>query len=155
METSVENEQKFFILFWNKYYFIHKLKFSYFNNLFRNVIQTSGVIVVITLQYANLRCRNNATVCESPMLNFQLFKVSTPGESIFQSGISLKTRFSKFPRYFHVLAFQFIQINVITLPSDGVYVCSLKLTQIESPYMVSKWSFAFTRKSPKDVLRRL
>ena len=50
METSVQNEQKFFIWFWKKYYFIHKLKFSYFNSLFGN----DG---------------NNATVCETPMLN--------------------------------------------------------------------------------------
>ena len=71
METSVQNEQKFFILFWKKYYFIHKLKFSYFNNLFRNVFQTSGV------------SRNSATVYGTPMLNFQLFEVSTPGKNIF------------------------------------------------------------------------
>ena len=49
MEKSVQNELKFFILLWKKYYFIQKLKFSYFNNLFGNVFQTSGVISVITL----------------------------------------------------------------------------------------------------------
>ena len=27
METSVQNEQKFFILFWKKYYFMQKLSF--------------------------------------------------------------------------------------------------------------------------------
>ena len=43
MATSVRNGQKFFILFGKKYYFIQKLKFSYYNNLFGNAFQTSGV----------------------------------------------------------------------------------------------------------------
>ena len=48
---SIQNGQKFFILFGKKYYFIQKLKFSYYNNLFGNVFQTSGVIGLITILY--------------------------------------------------------------------------------------------------------
>ena len=56
MGTSVRNGQQLFILFRRKYYFIQKLKFSYYNNIFRNVFQTSGVIGLITLLYAKLQC---------------------------------------------------------------------------------------------------
>ena len=49
--SSIQNGHKFFISFWKKYYFIQKLKFSYYNNLFGNVFQTSGVIGLITKLY--------------------------------------------------------------------------------------------------------
>ena len=48
---SIRNGQMFLILFGKKYYFIQKLKFSYYNNLFGNVFQTSGVIGFITILY--------------------------------------------------------------------------------------------------------
>ena len=51
MVKPVRNGQKFFILFGKKYYFLQKLKFSYYNNLFRNVFQTSGVIGLIAILY--------------------------------------------------------------------------------------------------------
>ena len=37
---------------WEKVLFYKKLKFSYYNNIFGNVFQTSGVIDLITLLYA-------------------------------------------------------------------------------------------------------
>ena len=40
---------------WEKCYFIEKLKFFHYNNIFGNVFQTSGVIDLITLLYAKLR----------------------------------------------------------------------------------------------------
>ena len=52
----VRNGQQLFILFGRKYYFIQKLKFSCYNNIFGNVFQTLGVIGLITLLYAKLRC---------------------------------------------------------------------------------------------------
>ena len=58
MGTSVRNGQQFFILFGRKYYFIQKLKFFHYNNISGNVIQTSGVIDLITLLYAKLRFHN-------------------------------------------------------------------------------------------------
>ena len=36
-----------------------KLKFSYYNNLFENVFQISGVIGLITLLYARQRCQKS------------------------------------------------------------------------------------------------
>ena len=45
--------QQFFILFGRKYYFIQKLKFFYYNNIFGNVFQASRVIGLITLLYGN------------------------------------------------------------------------------------------------------
>ena len=48
---SIRNGQKFFILFGKKYYFIQKLKFSYYNNLLGDVFQTSAVIGLITILY--------------------------------------------------------------------------------------------------------
>ena len=55
MGTSVRNGQEFFILFGRRYYFIQQLKFPYYNNIFGNDFQTSGVIDLITLLYARLR----------------------------------------------------------------------------------------------------
>ena len=52
--TSVGNGQQFFILFGRKHYFIQKSKFSYYNNIFGKVFQTSGVTGLITLLYAKL-----------------------------------------------------------------------------------------------------
>ena len=47
-------------------------------------------------------------------------------------------------------------LNAISLDIDRVViVCNSKRTYIEGPYMVVRWSFAFTRKSIEDVLRRL
>ena len=57
METSARNGQLFFILFGRKCYFIEKLKFSHYNNIFGNVFQTSGVIGLTTLLYAKLWCQ--------------------------------------------------------------------------------------------------
>ena len=48
----------------------------------------------------------------------------------------------------------FIQINAISLSSDGVVTC-LQFTYIESLDTVSSFVFSFTRKSLEDVLRRL
>ena len=81
-----------------------QVKVFLFNNLFGNVFSN--------FQSNSL---NNATVCETPMLKkyFNFWK------KVFSS---LKTRFSKCPRYFHVLAY-FIQINVISLYSDGAVIC--------------------------------
>ena len=56
MGTSIRYVQQFFILFGRKYYFIQKLKFSYYNNIFGNVFETSGVIGPITMLYSRLRC---------------------------------------------------------------------------------------------------
>ena len=56
MGTSVRNGQQFFILFGRKYYFILKLKFSYYNNIFGKV------------SHFKSNRPNNATVCETPML---------------------------------------------------------------------------------------
>ena len=56
MGTSVRNGQQFFILFGRKYYFILKLKFSYYNNIFGKVFHFKS------------NRPNNATVCETPML---------------------------------------------------------------------------------------
>ena len=78
MGTSARNGKKFFILFGKKYHFIQKLKFSYYNNLFGNVFQTSGVIGLIAILYV----RNSNAKRE-----FQLL------EKVF----SLKTRFPQFP----------------------------------------------------------
>ena len=86
MGTSVLNGQKFFILFGKKYYFIEKLKFFYYNNLFGNVFQTSGVIGFIMTLYVR---------------NSDAKKVFQLLEKVF----SLKTRFSQFPSYFHVFAY--------------------------------------------------
>ena len=47
MGTLVRNGQQFFILFGRKYYFIQKLKFSYYKNVFGNIFQTLGVISLI------------------------------------------------------------------------------------------------------------
>ena len=69
MGTSVRNGQQFFIFFGRKYYFMQKLKFSYYNNIFGNVFQSSGVIGQITLLYAKLRCYKI----------FQLLKKVFPG----------------------------------------------------------------------------
>ena len=55
--------------FGRKYYFMQKLKFSYYNNIFGNVFQSSGVIGQITLLYAKLRCYKI----------FQLLKKVFPG----------------------------------------------------------------------------
>ena len=86
MGTSVRNGQKFFVLFWKKYYFMQKLKFSYYNNLYGNVFQASGVISLIMILYV----RNS-----DARKVFQLLK------KVF----SLKTRLSQFPIYFHVIAY--------------------------------------------------
>ena len=81
-----------------------QVKVFLFSNLFGNV-------------FSNFRSnsRNNATICETPMLK----KYFNSWKKVFSS---LKTRFSKCPRYFHVLAY-FIQINVISLSSDGAVIC--------------------------------
>ena len=51
---------------------------------------------------------------------------------------------------------QLVQLlQLVFLVMQWLYVCSLKHAQIESPYMVSRWSFTFTRKSLEDVLRLL
>ena len=47
----IQNGQKSCILLGKKYYFIQKLKFYNYNNLFENVFQTSGVIDLITILY--------------------------------------------------------------------------------------------------------
>ena len=41
---------------WEKVLFYTKIKVSYYNNIFGNVFQTSGVIGPITLLYSRLRC---------------------------------------------------------------------------------------------------
>ena len=43
---------------WEKFYFIQKLKFLYYNNLFGNVFETSGVIGLIMLLYRNSDAKN-------------------------------------------------------------------------------------------------
>ena len=52
---AVQNGQKFSTLFGKKYYFIQKLKFLYYNNLFGNLFQTAGVTGLIRLLHAKLR----------------------------------------------------------------------------------------------------
>ena len=58
MGTSVRNGQKFFILFGRKYYFIQKLTFPCYKNIFGNVFQTSGVIGLITLCMRKSNAKN-------------------------------------------------------------------------------------------------
>ena len=64
MGISVWTGQEFFILFGKKYYFIQKLKFSYYNNLLENVFQTSRVIGLITLLYAKLDAKKVFQILE-------------------------------------------------------------------------------------------
>ena len=54
MGISVRNGQNFIILFGKKYFFIQKLKFSYYNSLLGMVFQISGVTGLIMLLYAKL-----------------------------------------------------------------------------------------------------
>ena len=77
MGTSVRNRQKFFISYENKYYFIQlKLKYSCYSNLFGNVFQTSGVIDLIALRYAKLRCWKCISVLFWHLIQNQVFIIS-------------------------------------------------------------------------------
>ena len=73
---------------WEKVLFYTKVKVFLLQERFRK-------------RFSNFRSNkpNNATVCESLMLK----NISIFGESISQSCISVKTRFSQFLRCFHVL----------------------------------------------------
>ena len=85
MGTSVRDGPRLFLLFGKNYCFIQKLNFLL--NTFQEM-------------FSNFRSDrlDNATTWENLMLK----SISTPGRSIFQSGIPLKTRFSQLLRYFHV-----------------------------------------------------
>ena len=76
---TLRNGQQFFTLFGRKYYFIQKLKFSYYNNIFRKVI-AKGVIGLITLLSGKLRCQNfNSWRKYFPLWHFienQVFTIS-------------------------------------------------------------------------------
>ena len=72
-------------------------------------------------------------------------------KSVFQFDSSQKTKFQRIYSLFKLIQFACLVMAWQYVNSFKTYID----TQIEIPYIVSRWSFAFTRKSLEKVLRRL
>ena len=135
MRTLVRIGLRFFLSFGKKYFFYRSFLI---NNLFGNVFQTLRVAGLITLLWN--------PDDKKYLLGKMFFSLTVHRKPIFITSA-----------FFQVLAYfsLFKLIQLVSLVMEWWHVRSLKRIWIESSYIVSRWFFAFTRKSLEEVLRRL